>query len=54
MKECMKPHALLHLVSGLGLGMLIVGLVPGLAANAVTYGLIVVVLGVAGEFMLKK
>lgn len=54
MKECMKPHALMHLVTGAGLGLLLVGLVPDLAASAMTYGLVVVVVGVVGDFMVNK
>lgn len=50
----MKPHALMHLVTGAGLGLLLVGLVPDLAASAMTYGLVVVVVGVVGDFMVNK
>jgi len=34
-KECTKPHPLLHSVAGIGLGLLLVGLVPDLVAKAV-------------------
>lgn len=54
MKECTKPHPLLHSVSGVGLGLLLVGLVPSLVANATMLGLVLVVVGIAAEFMVKK
>lgn len=53
-KECMKPHPLLHSLSGIGLGLVLVGLVPALAANALVFGIILVVLAVAGEFVFLK
>lgn len=54
LKECTKPHQLLHLVSGVGLGMLILALVPDLALNAFTIGITLLVVGVAGEFVVLK
>lgn len=54
MKECTKPHPLLHIVSGVGLGLVLVALVPSLVANALTLGVVLVVVGVAAEFMVKK
>lgn len=54
MKECMKPHALLHSVAGVGLGVLLTGFLPSLAANAVMIGLVLIIVGVGGEFLMKK
>ncbi|MBI2327950.1 hypothetical protein HYU92_06560 [Candidatus Curtissbacteria bacterium] len=54
MKECLKPHPLLHSLSGVGLGLLLAGLVPSLAASGVLLGIILIVAGVGGEFMMKK
>lgn len=54
MKECMKSHPLLHSVSGIGLGLLLAAWVPALATNAVMVGVLLVVLGVGGEFLMKK
>ena len=54
MKECLKPHPLLHSVAGIGLGFLLAGLVPGLAASGVLLGIILLVVGMGGEFMTKK
>lgn len=54
MKECMKPHPLLHTVSGIGLGMLLVGWL-GLTGESLTWwGVGLVVVGVVGEFMFLK
>lgn len=54
MKECMKPHALLHSLAGVGLGLVLVGLMPSLAASAMMLGLVLVVVGIAGEFLFLK
>lgn len=56
MKECMRPHPLLHTVSGAGIGLLLAGLVPALGAgsSAVTLGAILLVGGVVGEFVFLK
>lgn len=54
MEECMKPHALVHLVSGAGIGFLVLALVPALAANALMLGIILLVLAFAGEFVVNK
>ncbi|OGD99433.1 hypothetical protein A3H87_03895 [Candidatus Curtissbacteria bacterium RIFCSPLOWO2_02_FULL_42_37] len=53
-KECTKPHPLLHSVAGIGLGLLLVGLVPDLVAKAVVLGIILLVVGVGGELVIKK
>lgn len=54
MKECMKPHALLHTVTGVGFGMLLTNWL-GLTVDAVMmWGVVLIVVGVAGEFMTKK
>lgn len=51
MKECVKPHALLHTLTGAGLGMVLLGLMPGLTGNAMMLGVLLVVAGMVGEFM---
>lgn len=53
-KACMKPHGLAHLVTGAGVGILILGLVPTLAANAVVIGIIVAVVGIVYDLMVNK
>lgn len=54
MKECMKPHALAHLVSGAGLALILAALVPALVANALILGVVVLVAGVAFDLMVNK
>lgn len=54
MKECLKPHPLLHLLSGIGLGLVLVALVPSLVASALTLGIVLVVAGVLGELLFLK
>ena len=51
MEECMKSHALVHLVSGAGIGLLLSGV---FADSATTFGIALVVLGVVAEFFVNK
>jgi len=52
MKECMKPHPLLHTIAGIGIGMVLVNWVGGLVGSmGVWLGLILLVVGVGGEFV---
>ena len=50
MKRCMEPHALLHSVSGVGVGLLLAAWNPTYATYMI--GAVVLVLSVVGEFML--
>ena len=54
MNECMKPHPLLHTLTGIGLGLVLVALVPSLVANALMLGVIVVVVGMVLDMMTGK
>lgn len=45
---------MLHMVTGVGVGLLLVGLVPELVVNAVTWGIVIVVLGIGAEFVLGQ
>ncbi len=51
MKECSKPHALAHSVSGAGFALLVLNFVPALANNALILGVVLVVGGIAWDFM---
>lgn len=53
-KDCTKPHVLLHSLSGLGLGILLSALIPGIAYNGFVLGLILIVAGVGGEYVIYK
>lgn len=44
-KECAKPHALAHSVSGAGIGFLVLYFVPSLTANLLMLGLVLFVVG---------
>jgi hypothetical protein len=53
MKECMTPHALLHTLTGIGVGLILAGLSPGIYGMAVTLGVVLTGLGIVGEFFRK-
>ena len=53
-KACMKPHALAHSVAGLGVGLILVALVPSIAAMALKLGIIVIAAAVVFDFMVNK
>ena len=54
MKECTKPHSLVHILTGVGLGLVLVGLVPTLASNGLMYGVILVVVALVLDMMIQK
>lgn len=54
LKECLKPHPLLHTLSGIGLGLVVVALLPALFPSALTLGVVLVVAGLLGEFLFLK
>lgn len=54
MKECMKTHPLLHSLMGIGLGLVLVSLVPTLVSNALTIGIILVIVAFVLEMMMGK
>ena len=54
MKACMTPHALTHILTGVGLGLILVGLFSSLATMGLLLGIIVVVAGVAIDFAVNK
>lgn len=53
-KECMKPHALAHMVSGAGIMLVLVSFFPALVANALMYGVIILVAAILFDFMVNK
>ena len=53
-KECMKPHFLVHNLAGLGIGLILVNFIPALVPNALMLGVLVLVVAVAGDFMVNK
>ena len=55
MAECMKPHMWLHKLVGLGLGFLIVGLVPTAfdAYKWMIIGVVLIIIGIAAHYVIK-
>ena len=51
MKECFKPHAMMHYLFGLGLGVLIVALIPAL--SLAWLGFVLMVIAVVADAMRK-
>lgn len=51
MKECFTPHAMMHSLMGLGLGLLLATLVPSL--QLVWLGVVIVVVAMVLDFMRK-
>jgi len=51
LKECLTPHALMHTLFGLGLGIILVSLFPGL--QNLTFGVIVAGVAIALDYMRK-
>lgn len=51
LKRCFTTHALLHNLFGIGLGLILVGLVPTLAANGLVWGIVVVVVALVADFL---
>lgn len=51
MKECFTPHAIMHSLIGLGLGVLLVSLFPGLAIWWL--GVLILVVAVVWDMMRK-
>lgn len=51
MKECFKPHAMMHYLFGLGLGILLVVLIPSL--GAAWLGLVLMAIAVVADSMRK-
>ncbi len=54
MKECMKPHALMHSLTGFAVAFIVVGLWPSLGAMALTYGIILLVVGILGDMWVQS
>lgn len=53
-KECTKPHALAHLVSGAGLVLLVLYFVPSLVANTLMLGVGLLVVGVVWDYFAQS
>lgn len=54
MKECTKPHALAHTLTGLGLGLVAVALWPSLGQMGLWLGVLLVVAGVVWDMSVNS
>ena len=52
MKDCMTPHVMMHSLFGLGLGILLVSLIPAL--NILWFGVGLMVVAVVLDYMRKS
>jgi len=50
MKECTKPHALAHLVTGAGVGLLVLYFVPSLLSYLLVLGAVLLVGGILWDY----
>lgn len=53
MSECVKPHALVHSLAGLGLGLILVGLVPALLDNVFVWGLLILAMAIFADYAVQ-
>ena len=51
MNECFKKHPMLHSLAGLGVGLILVSLFPGLVANALMLGVVAIVVAIGAELL---
>lgn len=52
-KECMRPHALVHMISGAAVAFILLYFVPSLTANLLVLGLVLFVGGFILEFVVN-
>lgn len=54
LKRCFTTHSLLHNLLGIGLGLVLVALLPALASSALVWGIVVIVVALAADAFLVK
>lgn len=52
-KECMKPHALVHSLTGAGVALLVLYFVPSLLSNLLVLGVVLLIAGIILEFFVN-
>lgn len=52
--EYKNPQSLLHLISGIGAGILICAIFPMVIYDGLVLGIIVIAVGILGKHMIKK
>lgn len=50
MKACFTPHVIVHSLTGLGIGLILVNLIPSIANMGLTLGVIILVVGIVADF----
>lgn len=54
-KECTKPHYVAHSISGLGIGLILVGVIPSLSGGtALVLGIVALAAGVIYDYSVNK
>ena len=51
LKRCFTNHVLLHNLFGIGLGLVLVGLIPALSASALVLGIVLAVVALGADAM---
>lgn len=51
MKECFTPHAMMHSLMGIGLGIILVNIIPGL--NSLMLGVVIAAVAIILDMMRK-
>lgn len=54
LQECFTPHSLVHVLMGVGVGLIILSFVPSLMSNALVLGVLIVVVGFLADWMIQK
>jgi len=55
MKECFKPHVVMHSLIGLGIGFILASFIPALSTSTGLWlGIILVIIGIISEFIVNK
>lgn len=52
-KECMKPHALVHTMTGAGVAFLLLYFIPSLTANLLVFGIVLFAAAFILEFFVN-
>jgi len=54
LQECIKPHMLIHALTGIGIGLLLPILVPRIGDKAFIIAIGCILIAMVGEFVLAK
>lgn len=54
LKRCFTTHALLHNLFGIGLGLVLIALIPGLVTSALVLGIVAIVVALGADALMVK